>query len=381
MTTMVSKGQPGPSRAPSVSADGRFVAYTAQVEKSGGEPQMEVFLYDSLAASTICLSRGLGGRRANGNSYNPVISDDGRRVAFVSSASNLVAGDINRFDDIFCYDRDSSQSLISVSGNSANGHSLNPCISGDGQVVAFESVANNLVADDNNDCKDIFRRDLRTSRVTRVNLGPEGREANAEASYPSIDQDGNLIVFESMATNLTATPLQQNFDSQVYVARSADQSVSLLSQRNGTFGNAPSFHPQISGDGKTVAFESMATNLTLDNNGGLGDILLADLPAGKIRLGSADGGDAFPRACRNASLSRDGKVLSFESYTGSPQSNIFVIDQRTQGIVVPTASAKGDSHNARLSADGKTLSWMSVADNLADDDTNGTWDVFATTVQ
>src|SRR5690242_10023935 len=114
------------------------------------------------ADPTTRVSVPTGGAQANGNSLAPAISKDGRYVAFYSDASNLAAGDTNRARDVFVYDRQTRQTTrVSVAGDGsqANGDSFAPAISGDGRYVVFSSAASNLVPRDNNNADDIFVRD------------------------------------------------------------------------------------------------------------------------------------------------------------------------------------------------------------------------------
>ena len=134
--------------------------------RSGGVSQ--VFVHDRQTGATIRVSVATGGGQAAGRSQRPSISADGRYVAFASSASNLVSGDTNNYPDIFVHDRQTGQTTrvsVASDGTQANGHSYDPSISADGRYVAFRSGADNLVSGDTNGRYDIFVREMNKSVV------------------------------------------------------------------------------------------------------------------------------------------------------------------------------------------------------------------------
>jgi Tol biopolymer transport system component len=151
-------------------------------------------------------------------SYEPSISADGRYVAFYSYAANLVSGDTNDKTDIFVRDRDLdadglfdesgtvSTTRVSVTSGAgqADGNSFTPAVSAYGRYVAFESDATNLAGGDTLGMRDVFVRDEQTGQTTRVSVAANGTPANGHSYNPSISADGSYIAFESDATNLAA---------------------------------------------------------------------------------------------------------------------------------------------------------------------------------
>jgi hypothetical protein len=135
------------------------------------------------------------------------MSDDGRFICFASTASNLVPNDNNGTWDVFVHDRSTGsteRASVDSSGAEGNGSSIFASISSDGQVVAFDSDAPNLVAGDTNGFSDAFVRDRSTGSTRRISVDSSGAEGDYGAEYPVMTADGKTVVFESWATNLVA---------------------------------------------------------------------------------------------------------------------------------------------------------------------------------
>jgi hypothetical protein len=136
-----------------------------------------------------------------------VLSADGRYVAFRSAASNLVAGDTNAVQDVFVRDRQAGTTTrvsLASDGTQADALSDEPAISADGRYVAFISEATNLVAGDTNALADVFRHDTQTGTTIRVSLSTSGVQADGRSDDPALNGDGRLVAWESEATNLVA---------------------------------------------------------------------------------------------------------------------------------------------------------------------------------
>jgi Tol biopolymer transport system component len=165
-----------------------------------------IYVRDRQAKKTILVSRGLGGSPINLGSSDPAISADGRFVAFDSNSSNLVPGDTNDIDDVFVYDMQSGKTTrvsVATNGEQGNDVSLYPSISADGRFVVFHSYATNLVPGDTNHALDIFMHDLRTGTTTRISVSSSGAQANDDSGYHfAIAPQGDKVAFESAATNL-----------------------------------------------------------------------------------------------------------------------------------------------------------------------------------
>ncbi len=192
--------------SPVVSAGGHYVAYASSTQGEYGDDNFygDVFVVDTTTGTTEQVSVATDGTPGDFFSGNPSISLDGRLVAFESEASNLVADDANTVFDVFVRDRASGETrLISrnLSGEPGNGDSMTPLIANGGAGVVFGSQASDLVPGDLNGAYDVFYADLATGAITRLSVGPGGAEANAD-SYPDALYGGRYLVFRTYATNL-----------------------------------------------------------------------------------------------------------------------------------------------------------------------------------
>ena len=196
------------SYGPAISDDGRYVAFSSEATNLvRGDTNFvdDVFVRDLLTNATTRVSVGNNGAQGNGNSTDPSISADGRYVAFVSDASNLVDGDTNCSSDVFVRDRQANTTTgvsIDSSGNQGQGRSYAPAISADGRYVAFVSDASNLVDDDTNGVSDVFVRDRQANTTTRVSLDSSGNQGNGRSvGRPSLSAHGQYVAFSSEASN------------------------------------------------------------------------------------------------------------------------------------------------------------------------------------
>ncbi|MGH2537869.1 MAG: TolB family protein, partial [Candidatus Promineifilaceae bacterium] len=191
------------------------------------------------------------GAQGNDGSYYPSISADGRYVAFYSDAWNLVGGDTNGTWDVFVHDRDTGQtSRVSVASDGAQGdnHSGAPSISADGRYVAFNSVASNLVGGDTNGAYDIFVHDRDTGQTSRVSIASDGAQGNESSGVPAISADGRYVAFYSEASNLVGGDTNGYLDVFVH-DRDTGQTSRASVASDGAQANGASYFPAISADG------------------------------------------------------------------------------------------------------------------------------------
>lgn len=194
--------------ANSISTDGRFVAYfsyASTLVAGDTNGTADCFVHDRQTGQTTRVSVSSAGAQGNDHSFDPSVSSDGRFVAFWSWASNLVAGDTNGGADAFVHDRQTGQTtLVSVSsaGAQGTGESWYPSLSADARFVTFSSNASNLVPGDTNGFVDVFVHDRYTGQTARASVSSAGDQSNGDSSWSLISADGRFVAFWSTATNL-----------------------------------------------------------------------------------------------------------------------------------------------------------------------------------
>jgi len=270
MVSVASDGTHGDSTSkdPSISADGRFVAfwsYAGNLVPVDTNVLADVFVHDRQIGETTRVSVTSTGEQSCGD--HPSISADGRFVAFQSICTNLVPHDNNYWSDVFVHDRQTGiTEIVSVDSDGIQGNdvSSSPVISADGRFVAFESTSDNLVPEDTNAAKDLFVHDRQTGSTERVSVASDGTQSDDSCGYSacslSISADGRFVAFQSMASNLV--PGDTNDWTDVFVHdRQTGETTRVSIGINGTQGNDASSNPLISADGRYVAFDSIASNL------------------------------------------------------------------------------------------------------------------------
>jgi len=311
----------------SISGDGRFVAFTLQqsifrlgAPNNNINNSDDIFVRDLLTNTTTRVSVDSAGNPGNDSSVNPSISADGRFVAFHSGATNLVPGDTNNNDDIFLRDLSTNTTTrvsVDSAGNQGNEFSGDPSISGDGRFVAFASSASNLVPGDTNKEEDIFVRDLSTNTTTLVSVGSSGDRANDFSSIPSISANGRFVTFYSFATNLV--PGDTNNERDIFVRDLSTNTTTRVSiSSTGNQGNQDSGSPSISADGRFVTFSSEASNLVPGDTNDSEDIFVRDLSTNTTTRVSVDSaGNPGNSDSELPSISANGQKVAFSSFAAN----------------------------------------------------------------
>lgn len=275
----------------SISSDGMVVAFVGESNDlvPGDTGEFDIFAFESTGGTLERVSLdNMGNPGDNTSQGRPSLSSDGRFVAFTSQAGNLVPGDTNGFTDAFVYDRTNDTiERVSVDsmGNEADSTSFNVSISGDGRYVAFSSNARNLVPGDTNLNVDIFVYDRNTDTIERVSLNNTGAEANGGCINPAISADGRYVAFGSQSVDNLVTGINGN---QIYLYDREMDTVEAVSQVGGVPGNGQSDRASISADGRYVAFSSEASNLVPDDTNGTYDVFVFDRTTKQIARASVD---------------------------------------------------------------------------------------------
>ena len=385
----------GDSTRPAVSADGRFVAFASVASNlvaKDTNSRSDIFVRDRLTGATTRVSLAAGGIQANGDSAAPSISADGRFVAFQSKADNLVPGDTNSFKDIFVHDRRTGITMrvsLGDDGGEGNSDSVQPAISADGRFVAFSSFAANLVDGDTNGREDVFVRDLAGSTTILVSVDAEGGPANHLSRAPAISADGRFVAFESLASDLVEG--DGNGFTDVFVRDTVSQATVLISvSGSGEQGNQISHSPSISADGHKVAFISASTNLVLGDYNNFPDAFVRDWTnETTLRVSVASGGgESAGGPVSWAVISEDGGFVAFASQQNGIVVDDFNSDEDVflhdiEGILTARVSissagveANAPSNSPAITRFGAHVVFSTGAENLVLSDTNGKWDIF-----
>ena len=376
----------GKSEAAFVSADGRHVAFvwlTFDAEAGGTGGRSEVYLRDMMTGKTTLVSKAWSGALADGNSGTPVLSTDGRYIAFESQASNLTPGDRNGQPDIFVYDRHTDRmTLVSVASDGRQGiaDSFDPWISGNGRYVVFASNATNLVEADTNHQMNVFLHDRKTGRTGRVSKAWNGAEPDGGSYSPSINADGRYIAFQSHASNLAPGDTNAKVDIFVY-DRDTDRTTRVSVASDGMQGNHHSVAPFLNGDGRYLAFQSYATNLVEGDTNGHADIFMHDLKTRSTsRVSVASDGTQANSESYFPSVSHDGRYIAFYSLAwnlvlddANGKSDIFIRDRKASvtrrvSLVSDSLQTGGGSYSPIISANGRFIVFTSLVTNRNEGD-------------
>lgn len=278
----------GNSKSPSVSADGRRVAFDSEAENIvGGDSngRTDVFVFDRQVGFSVLVSNGVFGQ-GNHASYNPSISDDGTRIAFESVASNFSAFDVNGTWDVFYADIGQPAQLVSLPaiGGAANAASRYPRISASGSVIAFVSDATDIVLGDANGAADVFLRSLPAATTIMVSLSENGAQPNEDSMLTDLSADGQWVVFETEADNLD--PADTNAEQDVYLRSVKGASTWLVSRPTlGTGGgDGWSASGAISDDATFAVFHSWSTNFEPGDSNNTADVFSRRLFPDPIRV-------------------------------------------------------------------------------------------------
>jgi len=386
----------GISNRVSMSANERYVVFESvatNLVTGDTNGARDIFVHDRHTATTTRVSVGAGGVEANGDSSVPSISSDGRYVAFESVATNLVAGDTNGVADAFAHDRQTGTTTrvsITSGGAQADGASTHPAISADGSIVAFDSVATNLVAGDTNGVMDVFARDSLLGTTTRMSVDTSGAQSDGASAKPAISANGAIVVFESTASNLVAGDSNALLDVFWRDRSPAATGTGRVSVGTGGIqGAGPSASPSISGDGRFVAFASDASNIVAGDTNLTMDVFVRDRQTASTARVSVDtGGTQGAMWSGDPSITIDGRFVAFASDADnlvSGDTNLtmdaFVHDRllgTTERVSVDTGGTQGAmwSGDPSISADGRFIAFESDAANLVTGDSNGLTDVF-----
>jgi Tol biopolymer transport system component len=310
----------GEMLSPSVSADGRRVAFELRPPGDGPE---QVWVRDLAAGRTELASRadGATGAPANGYAVAPQISADGKRVMFISNASNLGDGDTDTRRDVHVRDLSTGRTMLVNRATGADGAKSNndvelAALSSDGSHVAFATAATNLGDGDTDGFEDVHVRDLAKGTTKLASVSSTGVKGDQNSTDPGISADGSRVSFGSTATTFSTQPMG---GEQVWVHDFTTGKTILASRAdgaNGAPGIGDSFNTFLSANGQVVAFESEATNFFSGPRGDF-EAYRRDLTANTTRLvsrGTGANGAAVPGfGGVPEGITADGACVTFEA--------------------------------------------------------------------
>jgi hypothetical protein len=332
-----------PDSPPAISTDGRFI-----VSYNEGNTCFGVNLYDRVTQQSSCYLDTI-----TTNLEKPNISDDGNLLATGFSLNDVDDAGLIKHS-IAILNRSSNQTINL--GDTDNGSSSGVTLSGDGQFVVFASNSSTLVANDTNNANDIFVMEIATGNISRISIASDGSEANGDSGQcdissnvllcktPAISHDGRYVAFSSEASNLVAGDNNHHGDMFVHDRQTHVTSrISIAS--NGSEANGTSETPAISNDGRFIAYVADATNLVVGDN------------------------------AQCSALDDQGLPTNFNCH------HLYLHDRQTQQTIRLSETAMGirgdnDSSAPSISADGRYITFTSLATNLVYQDTNTNPDVF-----
>jgi Tol biopolymer transport system component len=346
------------------------------------------FSLNGNAVSLTQVTKSPAGVPGNAISSNPSISNNGRYVVYHSVAGNLVDGDASdNIIDVFLYDRKKG---INFKISHGNDDSVDARISNNLGYVVFSSFASNLVDEPGNLFSDIFLYETKTGIIKKISVDTQGTPGNSGSFTPSISSNGRYVVYESNANNLV--PGDNNVSLDIFLYDKKKGTTVMISANNASGtpvpGNAASNFARISGNGRYVVYQSDATNLVAGDGNGASDIFLFDKKKKITYLisvtanGQGNGNSITPF------ISNNGRYIVYASYANNLADNdnngtsdIFLYDTGTGVTRLVSAdsagqSANGESLSPRISGNGRYIVYSSAARNLVEGDTNNLPDIF-----
>ena len=368
------------SELPAVSADGRYVAFVSLSDNlvpGDTNGAADIFVRDRLTGTTERVSVSSTGAQANRDSGllngmgGPSISADGRYVAFDSQATNLVKRDTNGVTDVFVHDRltgTTERASVSTNGTQGDGDSTDAAISADGSGVAFGSFATNLAQPDTNFAQDVFVHDRTTGTTVRVSDAPDGTQGNNWSFRPDLNGNGHIVVFSSFASNLGGDP---NATVQVFLRDLDSGALEAISAPGSTDFLENSDHARVSPDGRFVVFDQRSSTVSPRS------IVLVDRTTGAREIESVnDTGTSGNDDSSNPVVSADGRFVSFASFASNlvgddtnSRFDVFVRNRQagtTRRVSVSSNGGQGDldSLGPAIDADGQVIAFFSDASTL-----------------
>lgn len=355
-----------------------FVSYAAGLGNSTGKYR-QIIWRDRKTGETRVISQGMNGAEADGNSFSPSISADGKSVAFESYATNLVPIDSNKVRDVFVWNYDTN-TVTAVSdapgGIEANSECFEPTISGNGRYIAFSSSASNLTSGvEGNSTVNLFLKDMQTGTVSLISVDPKTKKGGG-GSRGSISEDGSRIAFYNY---FPLTTDDKNTLWDIYIWQRGNPNlkrVSLTSDRmerdQGTESSSRVITPTISGDGRFVTFATTAKNMFASDSNGLQDAFMVEIDSGRVTpLSFANGnfgdGDSPVGQGEKIPLTFDGSKTVFTSKAANLGGSLIMqnlVEGSNLRVLTPKKSADGVEFGIGVPAISRTGKCVAFGSNI-----------------
>jgi Tol biopolymer transport system component len=371
-----------------ISYDGSIVAFLSDATSLAGlkSHYVQCYVKDRVTGALELVSRNAAGQEANTDVREVRLSADGNFVVFATQATNLDATDTNGCSDCYLVDR-AAQTIERVSlgpdGDLGDYESREPVVSADGRFVAFTSYARNFTDNDDNDTYDVFLRDRQLYTTVCVSLTPAGHVGNDQSHTGDLTPDGRFVVFGSVADDLTGVSTN---GENVYVRDVAAGTTTLLTlEMDGTPAHACQ-EPRCSADGMVVCFTSSDALLVLNDTNVAEDVFVLDLTAGTLERANVTTSGAQGDAARHPAISADGRFVGFVGGPLDPLDGNFLPDgyarDRLRGLTFRVSVRDGGDPTGMVgepaipSGDGHAFLFASPIDLAEEGDVDGVADVF-----
>jgi Tol biopolymer transport system component len=380
------------------SEDGRFVAFSSSANNFTAldfNNASDVFIRDQVTGETFLVSSNFMGIPGNGASDYPAISSDGRFIAFVSSATDLVPDDTNGKPDVFVRDMSAGVTIrvsVATDGSQADSTSYAPSMSSDGRYVAFRSDATNLVVPaDTEAFADIFVHDIVTGQTEKISTTWNKRPVNGKSDDPFISANGRYVVYVSAAYNLVKQEDHNLKPDIFFYDRGAKKTERISITADGTEANGQCFSPSVTANGRFVAFSSVADNLDGPDTNAKIDVFVKDRETGEVKkISHGLNGEETNNSSLEPTISADGLYIAYYSYASNivpndknDSSDVFLYyleSGKTEIVSVSSAGVIGDKASGvgpvPITAGGRFVLFHSAATNLVPNDDNNHIDVF-----
>jgi len=371
-----------------VSNDGRYVVFATSspgIVAGDGNGVTDVFLHDTTTGIVTLVSRNAAGGSANNYSSNPALSANGKFISFDSQATDLAGATTAGISGALVYRYSVANGRIKLVSKTPNGSrpasgAFHSVISATGRYIAYTSRAHDIVRGDHNSDGDVFRYDATTDQTIKISETLDGLETDKSSSASAISGNGRYVAWRSIATNLG--PADTNNDEDAYVSDVETGAITLIS--HDASGTAVGGRPTgISDNGKIVALTSSSDQLALPDTDDVEDAYVYNAATDSVRLISVPSPEGAIVSAVTSSISANGRYIAFTGLAVNEdinQGDVYLYDRQTRlsttiSVTPAGSAANSGSMDPSVSRSGNFVAFSSLASNLVGD-THGIYDIF-----